>query len=286
MSTTRAIRLELSESVDKTFVNEETLPELIDVIANGQEISGRFMVNEPGDTIRFFPAAPWPGSTEIRATIKGDQIVAANGDGLDADGDSTSGGTLAVDFRTVTQSRLHRNLLFEIIIGGDQIPSTLDQGVVPDELRNEFDQLGLELSEVLLVSAESPNEWRISDEEWKVEEDGSFQIYRVVRNDTLLRVLSGTNVRGRVIASEVDDDGNDMPLGGVTIRVDGFSDFFAATDVDGYFVLEDVPAPDFSFTSTVQRPALSAASQCQMLDATPTWESPFTVSRARAYGWR
>ena len=57
--------------------------------------------------------------------------------------------------------------------------------------------------------------------------------------------IPGTNVTGRVIASEADAEGNDVPLGGVTIRVDGFPELSAVTDADGHFVLTDVPAPVF-----------------------------------------
>ena len=56
--------------------------------------------------------------------------------------------------------------------------------------------------------------------------------------------IPGTNVTGRVIASE-QDQGNDVPLEGVTVRVDGFPDLFAVTDANGDFTLADVPAPDF-----------------------------------------
>ena len=57
--------------------------------------------------------------------------------------------------------------------------------------------------------------------------------------------IPGTNVSGRVTASEPDLDGNDVPLEGVTIRVDGIPELFAVTDADGRFTLVDTPAPDF-----------------------------------------
>ncbi len=57
--------------------------------------------------------------------------------------------------------------------------------------------------------------------------------------------IPGTNVSGRVIASERDQQGNDVPLEGVTIRVDGIPDLFAVTDANGQFMLVDVPAPEF-----------------------------------------
>ena len=57
--------------------------------------------------------------------------------------------------------------------------------------------------------------------------------------------IPGTKVTGRVVASELDDLGNDVPLEGVTIRVDGLPEVFAVTDADGFFTLGDVPAPEF-----------------------------------------
>ena len=57
--------------------------------------------------------------------------------------------------------------------------------------------------------------------------------------------IPGTDVFGRVLASERDSEGNDVPIGGVTLRVEGFQEVFAVTDVNGEFTLEDVPAPIF-----------------------------------------
>ena len=50
---------------------------------------------------------------------------------------------------------------------------------------------------------------------------------------------------GRVVASEPGPNGDDVPLGGVTLRVEGIPGLEVRTDVDGNFVLEDVPAPEF-----------------------------------------
>ena len=57
--------------------------------------------------------------------------------------------------------------------------------------------------------------------------------------------IPGTNVTGRVFASEPDDLGNDVPLVGVTLRVDGIPGLEAVTAADGSFTLVDVPAPEF-----------------------------------------
>jgi hypothetical protein len=50
-------------------------------------------------------------------------------------------------------------------------------------------------------------------------------------------LIPNTLVKGRVVASEPDALGNDQPLGGVTIRVDGFANLYAVTDVNGNFTL-------------------------------------------------
>ena len=56
--------------------------------------------------------------------------------------------------------------------------------------------------------------------------------------------IPGTTVSGRVIASEPDANGNDVPLEGVTIRVDGFPELDVETNSNGIFTLHDVPAPN------------------------------------------
>ncbi len=58
--------------------------------------------------------------------------------------------------------------------------------------------------------------------------------------------IEGTDVWGYVYDSyNKNEDGSDIPLEGVVIRLDSLPDVFAVTDENGYFKLEDVPAPDF-----------------------------------------
>ena len=57
--------------------------------------------------------------------------------------------------------------------------------------------------------------------------------------------IQGSSVSGRVIASEPDSSGNDVPLGGVTIRVEGAPELNVVTDSNGEFTLVNVPAPNF-----------------------------------------
>ena len=58
--------------------------------------------------------------------------------------------------------------------------------------------------------------------------------------------IQGTDVWGYVYDSyNKNPDGSNIPIKGVTIRLDALPDVFAITDENGYFILEDVPAPDF-----------------------------------------
>ena len=50
-------------------------------------------------------------------------------------------------------------------------------------------------------------------------------------------LIRNTLVKGRVVASERDAQGKDLPLGNVKIRVDGFPNLYAVTDVNGNFTL-------------------------------------------------
>ncbi len=61
-----------------------------------------------------------------------------------------------------------------------------------------------------------------------------------------LTQIPGTDVFGYVYDSyNTNEDGSNIPLEGVVIRLDSLPDVFAVTDENGYFKLEDVPAPDF-----------------------------------------
>ncbi|NJO63132.1 MAG: hypothetical protein HC836_34420 [Richelia sp. RM2_1_2] len=58
--------------------------------------------------------------------------------------------------------------------------------------------------------------------------------------------IEGTDVFGYVYDSyNKNEDGSNIPLQGVVIRLDSLPDVFAVTDENGYFKLEDVPAPEF-----------------------------------------
>ncbi|MFM6917107.1 MAG: Ig-like domain-containing protein, partial [Dolichospermum sp.] len=58
--------------------------------------------------------------------------------------------------------------------------------------------------------------------------------------------IAGTDVWGYVYDSyNKNPDGSNIPIKGVTIRLDALPNVFAVTDDKGYFILEDVPAPDF-----------------------------------------
>ncbi len=58
--------------------------------------------------------------------------------------------------------------------------------------------------------------------------------------------LPGTNIFGYVYdAYNKNPDGSNIPVVGATIRVDAFPEANAVTDSRGYFILRDMPAPEF-----------------------------------------
>jgi|GEM_PF-1024795 len=66
------------------------------------------------------------------------------------------------------------------------------------------------------------------------------------RTQPLTRI-PGTDVFGYVFDSHhTNPDGTNIPIVGATIRVDALPDVTAVTDANGRFLLEDLPAPDFS----------------------------------------
>lgn len=61
-----------------------------------------------------------------------------------------------------------------------------------------------------------------------------------------LTPIEGTDVFGYVYDSyNKNSDGSNIPVVGATIRLDGLPDLTATTDENGYFILENVPAPEF-----------------------------------------
>ena len=69
----------------------------------------------------------------------------------------------------------------------------------------------------------------------------------IIEFDTLsLSRIPGTDVWGYVFDSfNLNPDGSDRPVVGATIRVDAFPEANAVTDENGFFILEDMPAPEF-----------------------------------------
>ncbi len=58
--------------------------------------------------------------------------------------------------------------------------------------------------------------------------------------------IPGTNVFGYVFDSvNVDAEGNNIPIVGATIRVDAFPEANVVTDENGFFLLQNMPAPEF-----------------------------------------
>ena len=68
----------------------------------------------------------------------------------------------------------------------------------------------------------------------------------VIDFDTLgLSPVPGTDVWGYIYDSyNTMPDGSDSPVVGATLSVDGLPGLSAVTDADGYFILEDMPAPE------------------------------------------
>lgn len=77
--------------------------------------------------------------------------------------------------------------------------------------------------------------------------DGLSGGQAIIDFDTVsLSRLPNTDVWGYVYDSyNINPDGSNIPVVGATIRVDGIPELYAVTGADGYFILEDVPAPAF-----------------------------------------
>jgi len=62
-----------------------------------------------------------------------------------------------------------------------------------------------------------------------------------------LTQIEGTNVFGYVFDSfNRDEEGENIPVVGATVRVDALPELVAVTDEDGFFRLENLPAPEFA----------------------------------------
>jgi len=58
--------------------------------------------------------------------------------------------------------------------------------------------------------------------------------------------IPGTSVSGFIYdANRVDEQGNNIPISGAVLRVEGITELQAVTDATGFFILEDLPAPEF-----------------------------------------
>ena len=97
--------------VDPTTVNVDSLQ----LIANGEQIDGRIVVNSTGEKATFFYDQPLPPSTEVRVIVDGDRILGVDGDPLDADGDGAPGGQRTADFTTLPLVQIPGTELFGFV---------------------------------------------------------------------------------------------------------------------------------------------------------------------------
>lgn len=231
VSPSRHAVVRFTEPVDPATVTTDA----IRLISLGQTVPGSIRVSSTRMFATFMPDTPWPASTEVRLRVDGSQIRAANGDPLDADANGSSGGIRAADFRTVPATLIPFRDLFSL---DASFANELDAATVSDELRQTFANEMFELADDVTIRVAEPSQrWIVFDRGGPDPIEHRPVVYVVEATGGSLVVQTGTTVVGRIIASEPDAQGNDAPLGGVTIRVDGFADLFAVTDVDGNFTL-------------------------------------------------
>ena len=65
------------------------------------------------------------------------------------------------------------------------------------------------------------------------------------------RTLPLTQIPGTELEGYVRDSYTQLPIRGVTVRVDAFPELNVVTDVNGYFLLQNLPAPSSSSMSMV-----------------------------------
>ncbi|MEM7534483.1 MAG: hypothetical protein AAF639_20035, partial [Chloroflexota bacterium] len=159
VAVTRETVLEFNVPIDPDSVTTEAVYAQF----GGEVLAARQHVSADGLRLTLFYDDYLPASSRIRLTINGDQLQDTFGNAIDVDGDDVAGGTLLVDFDTLS-----------------------------------------------------------------------------------LSTIDGTEVWGYVYDSyNTNPDGSNIPIAGVTIRVDGLPDANAVTDANGRFKLVNVPAPEF-----------------------------------------
>ncbi|WP_017719654.1 Ig-like domain-containing protein [Kamptonema formosum] len=135
---------------------------------------------------------------------------------------------------------------FYLIANGDTIPGRIEVSST-EEFATFFYDEPLPASTEVRVVVDGDKIVTREGEALDGDGDGTAGGVKTADFRTLpLTRIEGTNVFGYVYDSyNKNPDGSDKPVVGATIRVDGFPDLQAVTDESGYFVLEDVPAPEF-----------------------------------------
>jgi hypothetical protein len=114
-------------------------------------------------------------------------------------------------------SQLPARDLFAINAGS---ASELDGRTVSPALRQAFQMPG-EQKEPIQLSDRVDIRVEVAGSRWLLIDRTGPVVYRIRKSVAGLAVQTGTTVIGCVIASDRDAQGNDVPLEGVTIRVDG-----------------------------------------------------------------
>lgn len=111
VNVTREAVVRFNDVVDPATITDQSMQ----VVALGGAIAGRRVVSSTGLFVSFFPAQPWPASTEVRLTVDGNMIKNRAGTTLDADGDGQPGGVRKVDFTTLPLTRIPGTNVFGFV---------------------------------------------------------------------------------------------------------------------------------------------------------------------------
>jgi hypothetical protein len=98
VAVTRETIIEFSDPIDPDSVTDAA----ISAQFGGNTLATRLHISADNSTVTLFYNEALPASARVRVTIDGEQLLDANGNPVDVDGNGSAGGTTTIDFDTLS----------------------------------------------------------------------------------------------------------------------------------------------------------------------------------------
>ena len=205
--------------------------DLVVTASDGANTTDQFITVDVADVFEAAPAAPVaPGIASLTPSP--------------SEGGVSVGRLISVTFTEPIDAATITPETFSLTVAGDPVEGTLS--VSPDGFQATFTPSEiLPSSSRATINIDGSQILTLDGDPIDADGDGADGGLLQTTFDTLnLSSIEGTTVSGVIFDSNtLGPDGENIPIEGVLVSVEGRPDLFAVTDENGQYTIEDVPAP-------------------------------------------